>query len=79
VLGDQSRQHLAMATDATLDHREIIYARTETDRRRWRGVETKLIVKQLDQTEARIARRVNTGRIDIKEELRRGQEDEDED
>jgi hypothetical protein len=58
---------------------EIIYARTDVDRRRWRGVETKLIVKQLDQTEARIALLVNTGQLDIKEELRRGQEDEDED
>jgi hypothetical protein len=58
---------------------EIIYASTEADRRRWRGVDTKLIVKQLDLTEARIARRVNAGQIDIREELQRGREDEDED
>jgi hypothetical protein len=57
---------------------EIIYARTEADRRRWHGVDTKLIVKQLDLTEARIARRVDTGQFDIGEKLRRGQEDEDE-
>jgi hypothetical protein len=58
---------------------EVIYARTETDRRRWRGVDTGLIVKQLDLAEARIVRLVNTGQIDIEGKLQRGREDEDED
>jgi hypothetical protein len=59
---------------------EIIYARTEADRRRWRGADTELIVKQLDLTEMRIARRIHTGQIDIAKELQRGlDEDEGED
>jgi hypothetical protein len=58
---------------------EIIYARTETDRRRWCGVDTKLIVKQLDLTETRIARLVNTGGIDIEKRLRWREDDDDRD
>jgi hypothetical protein len=60
---------------------EIIYARTKADQRRWRDTDTKLIVKQLDQTEKMIARLVNTGLTDIEarlEEIRRKDEDDKE-
>ena len=73
-----------------LKRQEIIYARTEADRQRWRPADTAMIVAQLDLTEAMIVRLVNTGLIDIEarlEEIRRererkqggrgGQEDDD--
>ena len=54
--------------------REIIYARTEAERRRWRPADTAMIVRTLDLTEAMIVRLVNTGLTDIEarlEEIRR--------
>ena len=61
---------------------EIIYARTKADQRSWHPADTKMIIKQLERTEAMIVRLVNTGQIDIAarlEEIRRGQEEEDAD
>jgi hypothetical protein len=65
-----------------LRRQEIIYARTKADQQRWHPAETKFIVEQLDQTEKMIARRINTGQINISArlaELQRRQEEEDED
>jgi hypothetical protein len=59
---------------------EIIYARTKADQRRWHDSDTKLIIKQLDQTEKMIVRLVNTGHIDVNarlEEIRRRREEEE--
>jgi uncharacterized protein DUF5906 len=53
---------------------EIIYARAKSDQRSWHPADTKMIIKQLDRTEAMIVRLVNTGMTDIEariEELRR--------
>ena len=65
-----------------LKREEIIYARTKADQRSWHPADTKMIIKQLDRTEAMIVRLVNTGQIDIAarlEEIRRGPEEEEED
>ena len=59
--------------------KEIIYARTAEDQRRWHPADTEMIIKQLDRTEAMIVRFVNTGMTDIEarlEELRRRQRGE---
>ena len=61
---------------------EIVYARTKADQRSWHPADTALIIKQLDLAEAMIAQLINTGLTDIEarlEEIRRGQEDENED
>jgi hypothetical protein len=61
---------------------EIIYARTKADQQSWHPADTKMIIKQLDLTEKRIVRLINTGQLDITarlEGLRRGQEKEDDD
>src|SRR5262245_3391905 len=44
-----------------LKRREIIYARTEADRRRWYGADTGLIIGRLDQAEERVIKIINTG------------------
>jgi hypothetical protein len=65
-----------------LGRQEIIYARTKADQQRWHPAETKFIVEQLDQTEKMIARRINTGQINISArlaELQLRQEEKDED
>jgi hypothetical protein len=36
--------------------REVIYARTKADQRRWRGVDTELLVRQLDITEEQVTK-----------------------
>jgi hypothetical protein len=41
---------------------EIIYARTSADQLRWRGVDTELIVRQLDMAEERVMQVVNAER-----------------
>ena len=56
------------------ERQEIIYARTKADQRSWHPADTKMIIKQLDKTEAMIVRLVNTGLTDLEarlEELRR--------
>jgi hypothetical protein len=63
--------------------REIIYARTAAERRRWLPADKAMIVAALDRTEARVVRVVNTGQVDIvtqlKETGREPPEEEDED
>ena len=57
-----------------LKRQEIIYARTKADQRSWHPADPKMIIKQLDRTEAMIVRLVNTGLTDLEarlEELRR--------
>jgi Family of unknown function (DUF5906) len=57
-----------------LKRQEIIYARTKADQRSWHPADTRMIIKQLDKTEAMIVRLVNTGLTDLEarlEELRR--------
>jgi hypothetical protein len=49
---------------------EIIYARTKADQRSWHPADTKMIIKQLERTEAMIVRLVNTGQIDIAARLK---------
>jgi hypothetical protein len=64
-----------------LGRHEIIYACTKADQQRWRPADTKMIVKQLEKTEAAIVRRINTGQMDIAArlaELRRRPEEEEE-
>jgi hypothetical protein len=41
---------------------EIVYARTKVDQRRWRGVDTELIIKQLDRAEERATQVINAER-----------------
>jgi hypothetical protein len=56
------------------NRREIVYARTRADQRSWHPADTKMIINQLERTEATIVRLVNTGMADIAarlEELRR--------
>jgi hypothetical protein len=48
---------------------EIIYAGTKADQQLWRPADTKMIIKQLDMTEAMIARVINMGQMDIAAQL----------
>jgi hypothetical protein len=60
---------------------EIIYARTKADQRSWHPADTKMIIKQLDKTEAMIVHLVNTGMTDFEaklEEIRRKPPEDDE-
>ena len=43
------------------ERQEILYARTEQDRRRWLPADKAMIVASLDRTEARVARIVHAG------------------
>jgi hypothetical protein len=45
--------------------KEIIYARTDGERRRWRRADNAIIAAQLDRTEELVARLINTGGDDI--------------
>jgi hypothetical protein len=45
--------------------KEIIYARTESERRRWRRADDAMIAAQLDRTEELIVRLIDTGQDDI--------------
>jgi hypothetical protein len=49
--------------------REIIYARTEPERRRWHHADTAMIAAQLDRTEERIVHLVTAGQDDIMKRL----------
>jgi len=44
------------------NRQEIVYARAKADQRRWRGVDTELIVRQLDITEEQMMQAVNAKR-----------------
>src|SRR5215472_12220406 len=64
--------------------REIIYARTEAERRRWLPADKAMIVAALDRTEERVTRVINggqsvrgSGQIDVAALLQRPEEDED--
>jgi hypothetical protein len=50
--------------------REIIYARTEAERRRWLPADKAMIIAALDRTEERVVRVINTGQIDIITQLK---------
>ncbi len=50
--------------------REIIYARTEIERRRWLPADKAMIIAALDRTEDRVVRVINTGQIDIVTQLK---------
>jgi hypothetical protein len=45
--------------------REIIYARTEAERRRWLPTDKAMVLAALERTEARVVRVINTGQDDI--------------
>jgi hypothetical protein len=45
--------------------REIIYARTEAERRRWLPADKAMVLAALERTEARVVRVINTGQDDI--------------
>jgi hypothetical protein len=95
--GDWSNQALHTITknayrlrDGRIRHRkrrEIVYARTEAERRRWLLADKAMIVAALDRTEERVVRVINTGHVDIITQLKeagrkppeeeRGKEDED--
>jgi hypothetical protein len=45
--------------------REIIYARTKPEQRRWLPADKAMIVAALDRTEERVVRVINTGHVDI--------------
>jgi hypothetical protein len=58
---------------ARIRHRgrkEIVYARTEGERRRWLLADKALIVAALERTEERVVRVINTGKTDIITQLR---------
>jgi len=64
--------------------REIVYARTETERRRWLPADKAMIVAQLDRTEERVTRVINggqnikdCGQIDVAALLQESEGDED--
>jgi Family of unknown function (DUF5906) len=64
--------------------REIVYARTKADRRRWRPADKAMIIAQLDRTEERVTRVINGGQsiksggqIDVAALLQKPEEDED--
>jgi hypothetical protein len=50
--------------------REIIYARTEAERRRWLPADKAMIIAALDRTEERVVRVINTGQVDIITQLK---------
>jgi hypothetical protein len=50
--------------------REVVYASTRAEQRRWQGADKRLIIAQLDRTEARLARFVNTGAEDIRAQIK---------
>src|SRR5262245_38202987 len=50
--------------------KEIIYARTVSERRRWCHAEDAMITAQLDRTEERIVRLINPGQDDIMARLK---------
>jgi uncharacterized protein DUF5906 len=55
--------------------REVIYARTGSERRRWREADAALIVKQLDRAEERIVQVINAEH-DVLADLLRGRSDD---
>jgi hypothetical protein len=55
------------------NRQEIVYARTKADQRRWREVDTNLIIRQLDMTEERVTQVINAER-DVLAELMRTQD-----
>jgi hypothetical protein len=60
--------------------REIVYAHTEANRRRWASADKGMIAAQLDRAEAMIVRLINTGQDDIiarLKEMDRRPEDDD--
>jgi hypothetical protein len=63
--------------------REIVYARTEAERRRWLLADKAMIVAQLDRTEERVMRIMNSGSqtdivAKIKELRQKAPEEDDE-
>ena len=71
--------------DGRIRHRkrkEVVYARTEAERRRWLPADKTMIVVALERTEARVVRVINSGLDDIaaqlKEAGRRPPNEEDE-
>ena len=63
-----------------LKRKEIVYAHTEAERRRWLPADKAMIVAVLDQVEKQVVRVINTGQVDIvtqlKEARRKPPEDE---
>jgi hypothetical protein len=60
--------------------KEIVYARTNSEQRRWHHVEDTMIAAQLDRTEELIVRLINTGHDDVMarlKELQAAPSDED--
>jgi hypothetical protein len=55
---------------------EIVYARTEPERRRWRPADREVVVAALDRTEEQVARIIHDGG-DALSGLMRGREDND--
>jgi hypothetical protein len=53
-----------------LKRKEVIYARTEGERRRWLPADKAMIVAALDRTEAQVVRVINTGQVDIVTQLK---------
>jgi hypothetical protein len=49
---------------------EVIYARTEPERRRWLSSSKAMVMAALDQTEERVVRVINTGQVDIVTQLK---------
>jgi hypothetical protein len=51
--------------------KEIVYARTEAERRRWLPADKAMIIAALDRTEEQVVRVINTRQIDIMTQLKK--------
>jgi hypothetical protein len=59
--------------------REVVYARTEAERRRWRPADKAMIVAALNRAQERVQRVANCGQTDIAAQLKKALSEEDED
>jgi hypothetical protein len=50
---------------------EVIYARTRAEQRRWLGADKAMVIAALDRTEEQVVRVINTGKVDILEQLKK--------
>ena len=53
------------------NRQDILYARTEVERRRWRAADRELVVAALDRTEARVTRVISAGAGELGDALKR--------